>query len=116
METDQLIRTLAADNPHRSRPVGFMLALALLAALPDALLALWLKLLGDGVLTHNRGLLLVAAIEIAGLAVAFPVGIGLALVVGAITSYIISPSGNALMLFGGIALVVGLWQPVRAGR
>jgi hypothetical protein len=34
METDQLIRTLAADNPHRERPVGFVLALALLAAAP----------------------------------------------------------------------------------
>jgi ATP-binding cassette subfamily B protein len=37
-------------------------ALALLAALPDALLALWLKLLGDGVLAHDRALLLSAAI------------------------------------------------------
>jgi hypothetical protein len=34
METDQLIRTLAADNGHRARPVGFMLTLALLAAAP----------------------------------------------------------------------------------
>jgi hypothetical protein len=34
METDQLIRTLAADNAHRARPVGFMLALALLVAVP----------------------------------------------------------------------------------
>jgi hypothetical protein len=34
METDQLIRTLAADNAHRARPVGFMLTLALLAAAP----------------------------------------------------------------------------------
>ena len=34
METDQLIRTLAADNAHRSPPVGFVLALALLAAAP----------------------------------------------------------------------------------
>jgi hypothetical protein len=34
METDQLIRTLAADNAHRARPVGFVLALALLAAVP----------------------------------------------------------------------------------
>jgi hypothetical protein len=34
METEQLIRTLAADNPHRGRPVGFVLALALLAAAP----------------------------------------------------------------------------------
>jgi hypothetical protein len=29
METDQLIRTLAADNTERARPVGFVLALAL---------------------------------------------------------------------------------------
>jgi ATP-binding cassette, subfamily B, bacterial len=36
--------------------------LALLAALPDALLALWLKLLGQGVLDHDRSLLLTAAI------------------------------------------------------
>jgi len=34
METDQLIRTLAADNAHRARPVGFVLALALLSAAP----------------------------------------------------------------------------------
>jgi hypothetical protein len=34
MQTDQLIRTLAADNAHRARPVGFVLALALLAAAP----------------------------------------------------------------------------------
>jgi hypothetical protein len=34
METDQLIRTLAADNAHRALPVGVVLALALLAATP----------------------------------------------------------------------------------
>src|ERR1700738_2140277 len=32
MDTDQLIRSLAADNSHRARPVGFVLMLALLAA------------------------------------------------------------------------------------
>jgi hypothetical protein len=37
METDQLIRTLAADNPHRARPVGFVLALALASAAPVSL-------------------------------------------------------------------------------
>ena len=37
METDQLIRSLAADNSHRARPVGFVLALALLAAAPVSL-------------------------------------------------------------------------------
>ena len=34
METDQLIRTLAADSAHRARPVGMVLTLALLAAAP----------------------------------------------------------------------------------
>jgi hypothetical protein len=34
MDTDQLIRGLAADNLHRARPVGFVLTLALLAAAP----------------------------------------------------------------------------------
>ena len=38
MDTDQLIRTLAADNAHRARPVGFALMLALLAAAPVSLL------------------------------------------------------------------------------
>jgi len=30
MDTDQLIKTLAADNTHRARPVSVVLALALL--------------------------------------------------------------------------------------
>jgi hypothetical protein len=44
METDQLIRTLAADNAHRARPVGFVLALALLAAAPVSLLIFFASL------------------------------------------------------------------------
>jgi glucose uptake protein len=59
-----------------------------------------------GAVFNVANLLLVAAIEIAGLAVAFPVGIGLALVVGAVSSYILAPKGNPFLLFGGIALVV----------
>ena len=47
-----------------------------------------------------------AAIEIAGLAVAFPLGIGLALVVGALLNYVLSPKGNPVMLFSGVLLVV----------
>ncbi len=58
-----------------------------------------------GAIFNVANLLLVAAIDIAGLAVTFPVGIGTALVVGAISSYIFSPSGNPLLLFGGILLV-----------
>jgi glucose uptake protein len=58
-----------------------------------------------GAIFNVANLLLVAAIDIAGLAVAFPVGIGLALVVGAISSYLFSPSGNPMLIFGGILLV-----------
>jgi hypothetical protein len=45
MDTDRLIRTLAADNAHRERPVGAMLAVSLLAAAPIAL-AMFLMELG----------------------------------------------------------------------
>jgi glucose uptake protein len=63
--------------------------------------------IAGGAVFNVANLLLVAAIDIAGMAVAFPIGIGLALVVGAISSYLLSPNGNPWMLFGGIALVVG---------
>lgn len=58
-----------------------------------------------GVVFNIANLLLVAAIEVAGLAVAFPVGIGLALVIGAVSSYVVSPAANPLLLFTGVALV-----------
>jgi len=83
-------------------PVG-LLFLRDLAAIPSSNLVL---VLIGGAIFNLANLLLVAAIEIAGLAVAFPVGIGLALVVGALSNYILSPNGNPFMLFGGIALVV----------
>lgn len=59
-----------------------------------------------GVIFNVANVLLVAAIAIAGMAVAFPIGIGLALVIGSVLNYLISPKGNPLFLFGGIALVV----------
>jgi hypothetical protein len=45
MDTDQLIRTLAADHAHRARPVSHVLALALLAAAPVSVL-IFLSILG----------------------------------------------------------------------
>jgi hypothetical protein len=44
MDTDQLIRTLAADNTQRAQPVGFVLMLALLAAAPISLLMFFTEL------------------------------------------------------------------------
>lgn len=65
--------------------------------------ALWAA--GGGVVFNVANLLLVAAIDVAGLAVAFPVGIGLALIVGSVSSYLVSPAANPVLLFGGVALV-----------
>ena len=58
-----------------------------------------------GVIFNLGNLLLVAAISVAGMAVAFPIGAGLALVIGAVINYIISPKGNPILLFAGIALI-----------
>lgn len=63
--------------------------------------------LAGGCIFNIANLLLVAAIEVAGMAVAFPVGIGLALVIGAALSYLVTPQGSPVLLCLGIALVVG---------
>jgi glucose uptake protein len=58
-----------------------------------------------GALFNISNLLLVAATAIAGLAVAFPIGVGLALVIGAVMNYVLAPRGNPILLSGGVALV-----------
>jgi glucose uptake protein len=65
----------------------------------------WLLAIAGGIIFNVANLLLVASIDLAGMAVAFPVGIGLALIVGVILNYIIQPAGNPLFIFGGVALV-----------
>src|SRR6202046_1926956 len=56
-----------------------------------------------GALFNLANLLLVAAIDMAGLAVAFPISIGIALVVGTVLSYALQPKGNATSLTLGVA-------------
>ena len=58
-----------------------------------------------GAIFNLANILLVAAIDIAGMSVAFPVGIGLALVLGVVVNYVEHPVGNAAFLFAGVALV-----------
>jgi glucose uptake protein len=58
-----------------------------------------------GVIFNLSNLLLVAAIDIAGMSVAFPVGVGLALVLGVITNYLAVPVGNPVLLFVGVTCV-----------
>lgn len=64
--------------------------------------------LAGGVIFNLANMLLVAAIAVAGMAVAFPVGIGLALVIGVVWNYLLNPGGNGspAFLFGGVVLVV----------
>lgn len=58
-----------------------------------------------GIVFNAANILLVAAISIAGMSVAFPVGIGIALVLGVIVNYINVPDGNAVFLFTGVSLI-----------
>jgi glucose uptake protein len=59
-----------------------------------------------GAVFNLSNILLVAAIDIAGMAVAFPIGVGLALALGVITNYMASPVGNPVLLFVGVGCVV----------
>jgi glucose uptake protein len=59
-----------------------------------------------GVIFNASNILLVAAMAIAGMAVAFPVGVGIALALGVIINYVYAPQGNATILFGGVAMIV----------
>ena len=62
--------------------------------------------LASGALFNLSNILLVVAIDRAGMAVAFPVGVGLALVIGTVGSYVDTPKGNAALLFAGVALIL----------
>lgn len=66
--------------------------------------AIFYALLG-GIVFNIANLLLVAAIDIAGMAIAFPIGIGIALVLGVIVNYIATPVGDPILLFTGVGLV-----------
>lgn len=59
-----------------------------------------------GIVFNLANILLGAAIAIAGMSVAFPVGIGLALVIGVIVNYMDAPIGNSTYIFMGVALIV----------
>jgi glucose uptake protein len=62
--------------------------------------------LAAGVTFNLGNMLLLAAIAVAGMSVAFPVGMGLALIVGVVWNQILKPSGNPTLLFAGSLLVV----------
>ena len=60
----------------------------------------------SGAIFNFANILLVVGIDAAGMAIAFPIGIGLALVLGTLGSFLQSPKGQPTLLFGGLALIV----------
>jgi len=58
-----------------------------------------------GVIFNFYNILLVSGVDIAGIAVAFPIGVGLALILGVIVNYIANPIGSAAILFPGVGCV-----------
>jgi glucose uptake protein len=58
-----------------------------------------------GIIFNAANILIVAAIAIAGMSVAFPIGIGIALLLGVLVNYIAAQKGNALLLFSGVVCV-----------
>ena len=62
--------------------------------------------LAGGVAFNVSNILLTGAIEVAGMAVAFPVGVGLSIIIGVVLSYLITPKNDPLLLFGGVALLL----------
>lgn len=59
-----------------------------------------------GVIFNASNILLAASVSIAGMAVAFPLGVGLALVLGVFINYFSAPKGDPTLLFVGVGLIV----------
>jgi len=59
-----------------------------------------------GVIFNLANLLLMAGIAMVGMATAFPVAIGLALVMGVVLSYVQQPKGNLMLLASGVLCAV----------
>jgi glucose uptake protein len=78
---------------------------AFLADLGQASTGAIVSALIGGVIFNLSNILLVAAIDIAGMAVAFPVGVGLALILGVISSYLTQPSGQPAILAAGVLMI-----------
>lgn len=66
----------------------------------------FISALVGGAIFNLSNILLSASVSIAGLAVAFPLGVGLALVLGVMLNYLNTPKGDPFLLFLGVALIV----------
>lgn len=80
--------TASLTNLHQASSANIFLAIA------------------SGALFNLANILLVVAIDAAGMSLAFPVGVGLALVIGTVASYKQAPKGDAVLLGSGVLLIV----------
>ena len=70
-----------------------------------------------GIIFNLANILLVAALNLAGMAVAFPIGIGIALILGVLLNYMLSPVGDfSLLIFGVILVMVAILFTAAAYR
>lgn len=58
-----------------------------------------------GVVFNLANILFMAALDLAGMAVAYPIAIGIALVEGVLVNYVAQPRGNPVLIFGGVAFI-----------
>jgi glucose uptake protein len=66
----------------------------------------WLWPFASGIVFNLSNILLAAAIAVAGMSVAFPVGVGLALVGGTILNYAVKKQGSIALIVVGLVLIV----------
>ena len=60
-----------------------------------------------GAIFNLGNMLLLGALSLLGMAIAFPVGMGLALVIGVLWNYALNPGGNGILMFVGVVMVIG---------
>jgi len=96
-----LVAGLTFGSTVSGSPWGFV------ANLKSSFGTSWLWPFAAGVVFNASNILLSAAIAVAGMSVAFPVGVGLALVGGTVFNYIFNPAGKSLcFILAGLALIV----------
>jgi glucose uptake protein len=67
----------------------------------------WLYAFAGGVVFNFANMLLLAAVSVGGMAVAFPIGLGIATIITAGLAFVVKPNANGAILFAGCALILG---------
>ena len=79
---------------------------AFIPNLLNADLSSWLWVIGAAFVFNLANIIFVASVDIAGMAVAFPVGMGFALSIGVVINYIAKPVGNPVLIFTGVLCII----------